>query len=158
MAILELPEEAFLRLGLLQCKHSKKRIDATCLDTNGKRFKDAYYACPKSVHDIFVAIQSPDLGGKRIAKPRPSHLLLALRFVKKYPTSCDMSGFGDCTEKTALNRVWLYVEAIQALKEKKVSFMPQFMHVSSSLMLQFPHRLNGFLTTKTNTLNYMWLL
>ena len=73
------------------------------------------------MHDIFIDIQNPDLGNKRIKDPRPTHLLSALRFLKKYPTKKDMSGIQDSTEKTALNRVWKYVAAIQALKEKKVN-------------------------------------
>jgi len=43
---------------------------------------------------------------------------LALRFLKKYATKEDLAGIADVTEKTALLRVWKYVEAIQALKEK----------------------------------------
>ena len=65
-------------------------------------------------------IQSPDLGDKRIKGF--THLLLALRFLKKYPTKFDLAGIGDSNEKTALLRVWKYVEAIQVLKEQKVRF------------------------------------
>ena len=61
--------------------------------------KDAFYAFPKTVHDIFMDIQSPDLGDKRIKNPKATHLLLALRFLKKYPTKFDLAGIGDSNEK-----------------------------------------------------------
>jgi hypothetical protein len=123
MILQQLPENAFFRLGLLQC-HAERRVNNTCcLRTNQKSFKDSYYyACPKTVHGIFIAIQNPNLGDKRIVNPRPTCLLLASWFLKKYPTTHDLAGFGKCTEKTANTRSWKYVEAIQALKqEQKVS-------------------------------------
>ena len=61
------------------------------------------------------------VGEKRIKKPKLTQLLLAFRFLKKYPTKHDLAGIGNTTEKTALLRCWKYVEAIQALVEKKAS-------------------------------------
>ena len=94
------------------------------METNLERFKDSYYATPKTLHDIFIDIQSPDLGEKRIKNPNSGDFLLAMRFLKKYPTKYDLSAISDTTEKTALLRVWKYVKAIQALKEEKVRFLP----------------------------------
>ena len=121
-----LPADAFLKLGLVQNGWAHRTIDRTCSKTNEKRFKGVYYACPKSVEDIYVAIQSPDLGNKRISRPRPAHLLHALRFLKMYETQEQMAGPAKCTEKTVGTRVWKYIEAIQALKEVKVSRVVEF--------------------------------
>eukprot|EP00980_Cylindrotheca_fusiformis_P021825 scaffold8664_cov53-Cylindrotheca_fusiformis.AAC.2 len=120
--VVRLTTESFFKLGLLQC-YDEKRINSTCHATNENRFKDSYYACPETVHQIFVAIQSPHLGDKRISSPIPSHLLGAFRFLKKYPTAHDLAGFCKCTEKTALTRAWRYIEAIQALKEQKIKWV-----------------------------------
>ena len=53
-------------------------------------------------------------------KPKPSYLLLALRFLKKYPTKHNLAAVSGATEKTALLQVWKHVDAIQALKQEKV--------------------------------------
>lgn len=139
----EVSEEIFIKLGLLQCQHSRRRINRTCNETNLERFNDAYYACPKTVHDIFIDIQSPELGCKRIEKPKPSHLLLALRFLKKYPTKYDLAGIANATEKTALCRVWRYVQAIQALKDRKVS--------SSKIVQSAPTVFSSFFRSTSGT-------
>ena len=120
----EISEKDFFNLGLIKAGHSFKKIQRTCMETNLKRFKDSYYATPKTLHDIFIDIQSPDLGEKRIKNPNSGDFLLAMRFLKKYPTKYDLSAISDTTEKTALLRVWKYVKAIQALKEEKVRFLP----------------------------------
>eukprot|EP00980_Cylindrotheca_fusiformis_P020427 scaffold7476_cov68-Cylindrotheca_fusiformis.AAC.4 len=123
MALVSLSEDDFLKLGLLQSLHSEKRVYNTCFKTNLTRFKSAYYACPKTVCDLFDAVQSHDLlGDKQISNPKPTHMLLALRFLKEYPTKETLAGFGNCTEKTGLHRVWKYVEAIRALKHQKISW------------------------------------
>lgn len=114
----------FLGMGLNISGFSSKRIDSTRELTSIERFKDSYYACPQTVNDLFRDIQNPALvGNKHIANPQPSHLLLALRLLKKYPSKHEMAGFGGCTEKTALARAWRYVEAIHALKELKIKWI-----------------------------------
>ena len=100
--------KTFFYFGLVQWRHSPKRINRTCKETNSKRFKGAYYASPTTVHDIFLDIQSPDLSDKRIKQPKPTHLLLALRFLKKYPTKEDLAGDRkDCTAP-CLEVCWSY--------------------------------------------------
>jgi DDE superfamily endonuclease len=120
----ELSNAEILILGLALCGFSNKRVERThelmCLE----RFKDSYYACPQTVRDVYRDIQNPLLAGcKHIVKPNPSYLLLALRFLKKYPSKYDLAGMGGCTEKTALERVWSYMGAIQAIKEHKIKWI-----------------------------------
>lgn len=96
-----------------------KRIEG---NKSAKRdwFKDKYYACPKTLKQVFLAIQDPTLGDLAIPNPDPSHLLEAFYFLKKYPTKIELAGFNDSCEKTALKRVWKYTFAVAALKERKV--------------------------------------
>lgn len=120
----ELSNTEFLILGLTISGFSSKRIENTRNLTSIERFQDSYYACPQTVKDIFRDIQNPDLAGTRsIANPNPSHLLCALRLLKKYPSKYDLAGSGGCTEKTALSRAWKYIVAIQALKEYKIKWI-----------------------------------
>ena len=117
----QVDEDTFFKMGLLQCNHPLFRINGTCKATNMARFKDAYYACPKTVYDVFCDIQKEEMVGiKRIKKPKLMYTLLAFRFLKKYPTAHELAGYSGRVEKTALNQCWKYVEAIQALKPKKV--------------------------------------
>ena len=109
-------EEAILKLGLIQSSNAESQIDRTCYTTNIKRFKASYYACPKTVLDTYFDVQKEEfLGNKRIKKPKVLDLLLGFRFLKLYQTKHALTGPGNCTEKTALNQVWKYVFAIQAL-------------------------------------------
>jgi hypothetical protein len=112
-------EFVFFRLelaGFSGCtiRHNKKKM-------NRERFKDSFYASPQIVENIFDDIQDEDLGESRISKPNPLYLLLGLFYLKKYPTKHALAAFLDSTEKTVLTWAKGYVQAIQALKKKKVS-------------------------------------
>ncbi len=114
MVLLRFSSKEFLFLGL-------ELAGFTGYTMNLPRFKDIFYASPQTAENIFVNIQDEDLGESRISKPDPIYLLLALFYLKKYPTKHDLAAFIDSTEKTVLGWAKRYVKAIQALKEKKVS-------------------------------------
>jgi hypothetical protein len=95
MALLRFSPDEFLQLGLQLAGFKPSRVESTGPSTNGDRFKDAYYACPTSVNDIFLAIQSPALGERRISNPCPHDLLLAFFFLKKYSTKYSLAAFID---------------------------------------------------------------
>jgi hypothetical protein len=111
----------FLFLGLELAGFSGYTIRRNEKKMNLERFKDSFYASPQTAEDIFADIQGEDLGENRVAKPNPIYLLLALFYLKKYPTKHALAAFLDSTEKTVLAWAKRYVKAIQALKEKKVS-------------------------------------
>ena len=119
MVLLSFSKKQFTFIGLQLAGFSEERIKS---NKSGRKdwFKDKYYACPKTVKQISEDIQDPSLGDAGISNPDPADLLMALYFLKKYPTKTDLAGFLDITDKTALKRVWKYIEAIQALKAKKV--------------------------------------
>jgi hypothetical protein len=121
MALLSFSTKDFLFLGLELAGFSAYTIGRNEKKMNLERFKDSFYASPQTVENIFADIQDEDLGESRISKPKPIYLLLALFYLKKYPTKHALAAFLDSTEKTVLTWAKRYVKAIQALKEKKVS-------------------------------------
>jgi hypothetical protein len=53
--------------------------------------------------------------------PNPLYLLLAMLYLKKYPTKHALAAFLDGNENTGLAWAKRYIKLIQAFKEKKVS-------------------------------------
>lgn len=90
----------FNQLGLELAGFSPEMIGRNARRMNLEQFKDFFYASPKTVESLFQDIQHPDLGAARIAKPNPKYLLLALYYLKKYPTKSGLAAFLDSTEKT----------------------------------------------------------
>ena len=121
--VLLFPEEHYASLGLQLAGYSQNTIERTCKATNENRLKDFCYAGTKTISNLFRDIQDHCLGEFRIVKPDPLHLICALNFLKKYPTAHALAARFDGTEKTLLGRVWKYVKAIQALKEKKIQWI-----------------------------------
>lgn len=109
-------------LGLQLCGYSDQTIGRNCDATNLNRFKDNYYITPTTCSIVFEDIQS-NQNEARIDKPKPKYLLLALYYLKKYPTKHQMAGFLDIREATALANSKLYVDALQGLKEMKIKWI-----------------------------------
>jgi hypothetical protein len=122
MVLLHLTLEELFFLGLKLAGFSVSTVERTGDGTSTERFKDKYYACPRTVEQLLADIQDPGLGEAQIENPKPRHLLLTLYYLKKYPTKHDLAAFLDSTEKTSLKWVHMYVKAIQALKGEKVSY------------------------------------
>ena len=119
-----LSKEEFKILALQLAGWPKTTIDRTCEKTNNGHMKDFCYVGPKTIVDVFEDIQDPLLGEFAIQKPNPAHLIHALYFLKKYPTSHEFAArVQDGTEKTVMSRAWRYIRAIQALKEQKIRWI-----------------------------------
>ena len=114
-------ENEFLALGLTHCGWSEKSISRNGNKNKDIRFRDRYYVTPKTWATIFNDIQ--DIGEASIKKPNPRYLLLALYYLKKYPTKHEMASFLDGNEGTALNQSKKYIKAIQALKVQKIKWI-----------------------------------
>ena len=122
--VLRISKKSFESLALQLAGYSPETINKTCKATNADRLSDFCYAGTKTLKELFNDIQDPLLGEFQIKKPNPSHLVHALYFLKKYPTTHELAGrCGDGTEKTVINRAWRYIRAIQALKEKKIEWI-----------------------------------
>ena len=108
-------------LGLQLCGFSVETIARNCYATILDRFKGKYYVTPTVASKLFEDIQ--DESAARINKPSPKYLLLALFYLKKYPTKSDMAGFLNTSERTAMHRSKEYVDAMQGLISKKIRWI-----------------------------------
>jgi hypothetical protein len=107
--------------------------------TNTQRFKRTYGVLADSVQLIISNIQNRELAGAFvIPKPNILHLLMTLRWMKTYGTEVEISGIFKCDEKSFRGRIWMYVNAIQALKKSKVR------GISVSFLFLFIQVLNYF--------------
>jgi hypothetical protein len=90
--------------------------------TNVERFVAHFGASPESHSAMFSDLQTTQiLEAARIAKPYVFHFLMAMYWLKNYPSESVIAGTFKVDEKTVRTQVWKYVLAIQALKEQKVN-------------------------------------
>ena len=122
MVLLHFSKEEFLLLGLQLCGFSDRTINRNSDTTNGDRFRDSYYVTPSVCEILFGDIQRED-NPSRITKPNPKYLLLALRYLKKYPTKHEMAGFIDASPNTVMEKARLYVHAIHGMKDFKIKWI-----------------------------------
>lgn len=116
------PSDRFFHLGLEMAGFSHAMIENTCLNTNLERFSSFFFASPETCEHVYRDIQDESIEGCiGLKDPKPERFLLALYFLKKYPTKQELAAFLKMTEKTALNWAHTYVEAIRSLKDEKVS-------------------------------------
>jgi DNA polymerase III alpha subunit len=119
--VLRFSKNEFAELGLkVGSNWSHQTIEKSSYKMN--RLKDFYFASPRTMREMFRDIQHADLGKFQINNPTPRDFLAAFYFLKKYPTKISQAAYLEVTEKYGLKKAWRYVYAIQALKEKKVSF------------------------------------
>ena len=124
MAIIRLSDNDFLRLGLRHSGFSNKTIDHVRNTTNVVRFMDKFYVTPQTCSKIFDDVQLiENCGDDAIQKAKPLYLLMALCYLKKYPTKHELAGFADCCEDTALAQSKRYAKAITALQSKKIKWL-----------------------------------
>jgi hypothetical protein len=112
------PEE-WLFLGLQSVGFGPTRQNRLH-DTNMERFLAHFGASPESLCAIFLDLQTTHIEAARIAKPSIAHFLMAMHWLKTYPSDAVIAGTFKVDEKTARTQVWKYILAIQALKEQKV--------------------------------------
>ena len=119
MTIIQISEEEILSIGLktFGCE-SWKTTNAVA---RMEGFKSCFSTTPKTCKDIFVEIQAEDLGAKQIRKPNLIYFLITMHWLYKYKTEKQMSIDFKICEKTIRKYIWIYAEAIEALKTKKVS-------------------------------------
>ena len=109
-------------LGLNLAGWSNQTTERNCQNTNMERFTDKYYVTPEVCEQLFKDIQRDD-NIHKIKKPNPKCLLLALFYLKKYPTKRDMGAFLDMSENTAMSQSRDYVKSIQGMKDHKIRWI-----------------------------------
>jgi hypothetical protein len=116
----------WLRLGLESVGFSSTRQKGH-REMNVECFLAHFGASPETCSAIFVDLQTTHIATARIAKPDILYLLMAINWLKTYPTEAQMAGIFKVDEMTVRTHVWKYVRAIQALKGQKVSADRTFM-------------------------------
>ena len=116
-----------LSLGLNFLGFNPARTEKHAAKTNNSHFERAFGANTEACCSIYRDIQVLDIGSATIHKPKPDHFLLALHWLRRYPTEEANAGMSGLHEDTVRKWAWKYCAAIQALKVYKVRlFMNQF--------------------------------
>jgi hypothetical protein len=82
------------------------------------RFKAAYGIGPNACKNVFEDIRSYGL----VKNPMLEHFLMAVSWLKQYPSESNLAGRWQTSEKTASHHCWMYVRAFQKLKEHKIKW------------------------------------
>ena len=109
----------FFGYGLERAGHSWKKTaldQATKLDYH--RFRSYYGIGPNACWTVFQEIEEKEL----VLKPKIEHFLVALSWMKQYPTESNHAGHWNLTENTSRKICWTYAKAFQALKEHMVKW------------------------------------
>ena len=116
--VVSITEEKFMALGLDIAGFKNWEI---CKEkTNMERFQGWYEAKTKTCAAIWADLQmTTDEVGRIESDANPVHLLLALRFLRAYPSELELSGSFQMSEKTVRKWSDLFVRKIQSLKSKK---------------------------------------
>ena len=118
----QVDENVILTIGLNFLGFNPYRTQQHSVNKNKKHFEHAFGASTKACCALFNDLKDLDLGAVAIEKPKLTHFLLALHWLRRYPTEEASSGLSGLDEDTVRKWVWRYCIAIQALKAYKVSF------------------------------------
>jgi hypothetical protein len=111
-----------LRIGLLCAGFDASRQLRVEGATNVRRFQSYYGSSNLVVSFIWEDLVSK----KETTLPKSAtfdKFLMALYFLKNYPTEEKLAGMWHTCEKGARKWAWFFVEKIQELKTKKVSWL-----------------------------------
>jgi hypothetical protein len=110
----------FLGLRLLQYRW--RRLNAAKVKTNYNRFKSHYGVSPVTAAWVYEDLQVTNIEEAKV-KGNQSDLkgfLMALHYLRKYPTEEDMVARFDYCAYWAREKVWAAVKKIRALKREKI--------------------------------------
>ena len=111
-----------LRLGLMVSNYSEHRIARASFETNAERFLNRYGSDHVVLAKIWEDLLTTSNPAARIDKARVSaaDFLMAMHFLRKYPSEKDQAETWDVTEKTARAWSWYFAEKVQGLKDEKI--------------------------------------
>ena len=116
-------------VGLRLVNYTFERIyRAKLAKTNQKRFKD-HFGCSANVcAEMFADLQTTDTPGARldVNKIDINCFLMALHFLRCYPTETQREAIFNLSPKTIRQWSWYYLEKIQALKTEKIVWPDDF--------------------------------
>ena len=113
-----------LRIGLLCAGFDANRHIRVAEETNVRRFQSHYGSSPLVCSMIWKDLVTAP--GQVLPKSATfDKFLMALYFLKEYPTKEKLAGMWYTCEKSARKWSWFFVNKIQALQAKKVSHVFQ---------------------------------
>jgi hypothetical protein len=121
--VMILAADEILRKGLTLANFSRRRQAWSLLDSKSvERFKAFFGSHPVVYAAIWEDLQTTEIAEARIDdfKTNADQFLMAIHFLKCYPTEAQLAGLFQICEETARKWVWFYVKKIQALKRGKV--------------------------------------
>jgi hypothetical protein len=120
-------ESNMLSIGLCCAGFKEHRVAKWTEKSQIDKFKTFYGSRPIVVSKIYNDLQEQAATGNSASlaagKIDISNLLMAMWFLKRYPTELEIQAKFDVSEKTARKKVWALVQDIQALKSIKVSLL-----------------------------------
>jgi hypothetical protein len=115
--VLYLSAFEFIFVGLDFVGFDERSTQRTCAATNLRRFCAHFGTSPESFTKIFMDLQTTEIDMARIINPFTVHLMMALHWWRTYKIEEEFAGSLEMVEKTARKWIWVYVHAIQGLKE-----------------------------------------
>jgi hypothetical protein len=115
------PDE-FLKIGLRLVGYTKRRIRRSKKRSNVERFLGHFGSIPCICASIWEDLQTTQVEEARVPKERLNvqHFLMAMHHLKRYPTEVEREALFDISFKWGREKVWYYVEKVQALKAQKI--------------------------------------
>ncbi len=116
-----LTADEMMRIGLEMCGFDGRRQNKACRALNLRRFKAHFGSNPIVYAQIWEDLQTTMIPKARIdGKMCVESFLMAILFLKIYPTEEVLSGLFKICDTSVRKWVWYYVTKIQALKKEKV--------------------------------------
>ena len=123
----KMTEETILKVGLSYAGFDPYCSSKWIKESQQDCFKNHYGSRTIVVLKLYNDLQSAAKAGKSACstagKTDLTTLLLALWFLKRYPTELEMQAKSNLSEASIRKRVWAHVKDIQALKSSKVSYI-----------------------------------
>lgn len=112
--------KALMRIGLKLVGFKRRRIKKACEETNKGRFIGHFGVFPYEATLIWEDLQRMGTALFPESNRKINYFLMALHFLKRYPTEIEREGIFDISAMWGRNWCWYMVERIQALKRRKI--------------------------------------
>jgi len=124
----ELNPDEFLELGLEMLGYDRSRRSKSSKKRNVDRFTSQYGSAHVVVAKLWQDLLTTDDQNARVDpnKADACNFLVALYFLRKYPTEDDLEATFQMCVKTARKWCWYYAEKIQALKATTIVWPDQW--------------------------------
>jgi hypothetical protein len=114
--------DEFLYIGLKLVGYKRRRIRRCKKSTNVERFVEHYGSIPTICAIIWEDLQTTEVEEARVPVEdlNVQFFLMAMHHLKRYPTEGEREAIFDISKKWGRNKVWFFVEKVQALKAQKI--------------------------------------